>query len=396
MRSASDAFARIIAGSHQLATRVDVLFDRVVVAEGLAVVDGSISYDRTAARLASLECTIADPLRIPTAATDQLTPYGYELRVWRGITIPERFGDVLTDENGDPLTDENGSKLTDENGYRAASTELLALGTFPIQRSYVDAVDYVTRVSAVDRSQLVSDARFEDDYQIAAGTNYATAIEDLISDGVSGLTYLFPSVTYTTPVLTFSAQEDRWEAAQRMARSIGHEILFDGLGRCVLRPEPTFDTEPVATIAVGSNMLSAAVSLDREPAYNRVIAFSVNASTGDQYRGVATDDDPQSPTYYSGPFGKKPRFYYSEFLASDAQATSAAEAVLASNLGVAKMIDFSAVPDPRLECSDVVRITCADLSVDDLHIIDRLTIGLGPESEMRGASRAQEGVVTAS
>lgn len=359
MRSASDSFARIIARSHQIATRVDVLFDRAVVTEGVAVVDGTISYDRTAARLARLDCTIADPLRVPTSTTDQLTPYGYELRVWRGIP-----------------------------------GELLPLGTFPIQRSAIDAIGRVTYVSALDRSQLVSDARFEDDYQIAAGTNYATAIEDLIDDGVTGLEYLFPSVTFTTPLLTFSAQEDRWDAAQRMARAIGHEILFDGLGRCVMRPEPTFDTEPVATIADGSNLVSAGMSLDRAEAYNRVIAFSTNASTGDQYRGVATDDDPQSPTYYSGPFGKKPRFYYSEFIASDAQAESAAAAILAANLGVAKSFDFSAVPDPRLECSDVVRITNSALGVDDLHIIDSLTIGLGPEEVMSGTSRAQEGVAT--
>lgn len=359
MRAASDVFARTIAGPHTISVRADVLFDREVVYEGLAVVDGSIQFDRTAARLASLDCVIADPLRIPTGSTDILTPYGYELRVWRGIP-----------------------------------GELLALATCPIQQSKVDAVTMNTSISALDRSQLVSDARFEDDYQIAAGTNYATAIEDLIDDGVSDLTYLFPSTTYTTPLLTFSAQEDRWDAAQRMARSIGMEIVFDGLGRCVMRAEPTFGTAADLTIADGSNLIDAQVALDRAPAYNRVIAFSTNASTGDQYRGVATDDDPQSPTYYNGPFGKKPRFYYSEFLASDTQATDAAESVLASELGVAKSVDFSALPDPRLECSDVIRITNARLDVDALHIVDQLSIGLGPEAAMTGASRAQEGTVS--
>lgn len=360
MRSASEAFARTIALSHEFETSVDVLLDRVVVEAGLAVVDGTIAYDRGAARLARLDsCTFADPLRVPTGPDDILTPYGYELRAWRGIP-----------------------------------GELLPLGTFPIQQSKVGAVDLLTVVSAMDRSQLVSDARFEDDYQVAAGTNYATAIEDLIDAGVPDLEYLFPSVSFTTPLLTFAAQEDRWEAAQRMARSIGHEILFDGLGRCVMRPEPTFDTEPVATIAVGSNMIDAAVSLDRTNAYNKVIAFSTNASTGAQYRGEATDDDPESPTFYDGPFGRKPRFYSSEFIASNAQAQSAASAILASNLGVAKSVDFSAVPDPRLECSDVVRVTCPSLGLDDLHIIDTLTIGLGPEAPMTGMSRAQEGVAT--
>lgn len=363
MRAASEAFARAIAGSHQMVTRVDVLFDREVVVEDLNVVDGSIIWDRNAAALAWLECTIADPDRVPVGPADVLTPFGFELRVWRGVVV----GGVA---------------------------ELVPLGTFPIQRSRVEAVGLLTMVTALDRSQLVSDARFEDDEQIPAGTNYATAIEQLIAGGVDGLEYLFPTVSFTTPLLTFSAQDDRWEAAQRMARSIGHEILFDGLGRCVLRPEPTFDTAPVATIAVGENMVAAAVELDRERAYNRVVAFSANASTGDQFRGVATDDDPQSPTYYFGPFGRKPRFYASEFIASDAQAASAAQAILASNLGVARSIDFTAVPDPRLECSDVVRIVCPSLGLDELHIIDEVTIGLGPEEVMSCRSRAQEGVAS--
>lgn len=359
MRSASEAFARIIAGPHDLEVRADVLLDRVVIEEGLAVTEGRLRFDRAAARLAALDCTIADPLRIPTGPTDILTPFGYELRVWRGIP-----------------------------------GELLPLATCPIQQSAVDAVTGLTRVAGLDRSQLVSDARFEDDEQIAAGTNYATAIEDLISAGVDGLEFLFPSTTFTTPLLTFSAQDDRWEAAQKMARSIGHEILFDGLGRCVMRPEPTFDTAPTLVIADGANLIDVRVSLDRAPAYNRVIAFSTNASTGAQYRGVATDDDPQSPTFYDGPFGRKPRFYASEFIASDEQATSAAAAILASELGVAKAVDFSALPDPRAECSDVALITNERTGIDALHILDSLTIGLGPEAPLTGASRAQEGVVS--
>lgn len=394
MRAASSEFARAIATSHQIVTRVDVLFDRQVIVEGVAVLDGSITFDRTAARLASLDITLLDPVRIPTGPTDVLTPFGYELRVWRGVKYRDTASSetVFVTFDGDSLVFDGDPIVIGSVDFDVA--EIMPLGTFPIQRSQVNAVDRVTQIQAFDRSQLVSDARFEDDYQVAQGTNYATAIEALISDGVDGLEYLFPSVSDTTPLLTFSAQEDRWEAAQRMARSIGHEILFDGLGRCVLRPEPTFDTEPVATVADAVNLLDATVALDREPAYNKVVVFSVNASTGAQYRGTATDDDPTSPTFYDGPFGRKPRFYYSEFVASNAQARRAARAILSSQLGVAKTVDLSLVPDPRLECSDVVRVTNTALGIDELHIIDRLSLSLGPEQAMFAGVRAQEGAAT--
>ena len=359
MRSATFAFADAVTCSHRVVARCDVMFDRQVIVEGVGIVSGQVDFDRTAARLARLSATIAEPERVTLTADDILTPYGYELLVWRGI----RLG------------------VTDE---------LVPLGVFPIQTSDVDGTTLASSIVAEDRSRLVSDARFEDVYQVAAGTNYATAIQALIGDGVSGLEYLFPSTTYTTPVLTFAAQDDRWDAAQQMAKSIGHELLFDGLGRLVMRPEPTFSATPDATITEGVNMVSVAVRLDRATAYNKVIATSTNASTGAQYRGVASDDDPSSPTYYNGPFGKKPRFYASEFLASDAQCATAAASILAANLGVARSVDFTAVPDPRLECSDVVRIVRSRLNLDELHIVDTLSIGLGADGAMSGTSRTSQ------
>lgn len=359
MRPASIAFANALTGSHRVVSRCDVLFDREVIAEGVGIVSGRVDYDRTAARLARLSAVIAEPDRIPIASDDILTPYGYELLVWRGVRL-------------------------------GASSEMVPLGVFPIQTSSVDGVGLSTSIVAEDRSRLVSDARFEDVYQVPAGTNYATAIRALISAGVSGLEFLFPDVTFTTPLLTFAAQDDRWDAAQQMARSIGHELLFDGLGRLVLRPEPTFSADPVAVIAEQVNMVAIDVQLDRATAYNKVIATGRNADNGTPYRGEALDNDPSSPTYYHGPFGRKPRFYASEFLASNSQCATAAASILASNLGVARSIDFSAVPDPRLECSDVVRIVRSRLGIDELHIIDSLSISLGADGGMSGRSRASQ------
>lgn len=359
MRPSGDALANAVTGSYRLATRADVLFDREVIYQGVTITSGDVIYDRTAARLARATVNVADPLRVPVAPDDILTPFGYELQLWRGVADP----------SGD---------------------DMASLGVFPIQSSSVDGVSFLSNISTEDRSRLVSDARFEDDYQIAAGTNYATAIEDLIDDGVSDLEYLFPSTTYTTPTLTFAAQSDRWEAAQQMAKAIGNELLFDGFGRVVMRPEPTFDDEAVATVAEGSNLLGMTVALDRSTAYNRVIAAGRNASNDDQYRGVATDDDPESPTYYDGPFGRKPRFFYSEFIASDAQAESAAAAILAANLGVAYSVDFSMLPDPRLECSDVVLMQRSALGVDAFHIIDSLSIGLAADAPMHGLTRTRQ------
>lgn len=354
-------FATAIAESHHLATRVDVLLDGdVLPVTDLAVTRGTVIVDRTHSIQGSCSVSIADPVRVPVAADDVLTPYGYELQVWRGISV--LGGQIMA-----------------------------PLGVFPIQRSSVDGTTLLSEIVARDRSQLVSDALFEDTYQVASGTNYATAIEALISDGVSGLEFLFPDTTHTTPTLTFGGDDDRWAAARQMARSLGNELLFDGLGRCVMRAEPSFQSEPVGAIAEGVNMIDALVKLDRGPAVNKVIATSANASLGDQFRGEAVDDDPASPTYYSGPFGKKVRRHVSPFYASDGQCAAGAAAILKANLGVARAVSAKATVDPRRETSDVIRVKRESLGLnDELHIVDRVTMGLAPESTMTAKVRAQQ------
>lgn len=366
METVSSTFLTTVARPHVAVVEMDVWFDRQVVFEGLQVVDGWVTFDRRAEAFARLDCTLAEPLNVPSAAGDILSPYGYELHVKRGVRYPD------------------------------GTTELVSLGVFPIQSSMADGVSLTTTVSAIDRSQLVRDARFEDDYSVAASTNYATAIQELVEDGVSDLEYLFASTSHTTPLLTFAAQEDRWQAGVKMAASIGCRLQFDGLGRLVLTPEPDLSTTPpTITIAEGEGgvLVGAAIDLDRSTAYNRWIHSSVNASLAAQYRGVATDDDPSSPTQYGGPFGKKPKFFESEFYASNAQCAAGAAADKARSIGVARGVSALVVPNPALRPGDVIVITREALGLSsEVHVIETLTCPLGPEDPMEFTSRSRQDI----
>jgi hypothetical protein len=361
MKTRSARWDAAVVLSHQIAVKGDVLYNRQVVYENLDIASGNVTLDRTAAQLGRCALSLAEPLLIPTRTGGLLSPYGYEIAVKRGIV----FGDGLV--------------------------ELMPLGVFPIQTAQVDGVTLLSTISATDRTQLVVDARFEDDYQIAAGTNYATAIQAVINAGVSGLTYSFSSTPYTTPLLTFAAQSDRWDAARSMATSIGCELFFDGLGSLVLRPEPLFTQAPVWSINEGAGgvLISATLKLDRGPAYNRVVAVGANASTGSVPKATSTDGVPSSPSYYFGPFGKKPRFFASAFLASTAQCQSAADSILAAQLGVARSLNFGAVPNPALEPGDPVNVTRTALGLAEVHIIDSLQFDLAAGGAMTGSSRAR-------
>lgn len=359
MRTRSSLWDATVRRAHRIAIEVTALYNRLPVPglAPLAVAAGAVTMDRTAAQLARLDITLAEPLLI-AQSVNPISPYGYELAVKRGIAYPD------------------------------GTVELMPLGVFPIQTSEPDAVTLGTQISASDRSQLVKDARLEDDYQIAAGINYATAIHDLVAAGVPGLTYQFNETTFTTPLLTFAAEADRWDAAREMAKSIGCELLFNGVGTLVLRPEPVA-TSPIWTIAEGPDgvLIAATLPADRGPAYNRVIAFGQNSSLATVPRGVWTDTAATSPTRYDGGFGHKPRFYSSPFLTTDAQALSAATAIGASISGVARSLSFAAVPNPALETGDPILVRRAAVGLDEVHLIDSLTIDLTAAGAMTGRSR---------
>lgn len=358
MQSHSTRFDIAVAESHTIAVVVDVLYNRLPVALGLDVVSGTVTLDRTAGQRGRCDLTLAEPLMMPTATAGLLSPYGYELSIKRGIT------------------------------YRDGTKELMPLGVYPIQQSSVDGVSLTTSASGVDRSQLVADARLEDDYAIAAGVDYGAAIQALVAAGVAGLTYSFASTGYVTPALTFSAQADRWESARGMATAIGCELYFNGVGTLVLRPEPTFAGVPVWAFVEGGLLVSADLSLDRGDAYNRVIATGENTSNGTVARGVWTDTDTASSTFYSGGFGHKPRFLSSPYIVSDAQALTAATAIGTAQKGVARSLSFTAIPNPALEPGDVITVRRTAMGLNELHLIDALTFDLSATGAMTGSSRA--------
>lgn len=356
----SDRFDVVIRGSHQIRTVVDVLYAGAEVATDLPVISGSYEADRTKAVLASISnLTVIAPHLAPQR-TGALTPFGYELRVRRGVV------------------------------YADGTEELLPLGVFPIQTSSTDGAFLSSSIKAFDRSQLVIDARLEDDYAIAAGTNYADAIRLLILDGVPSATFNLPSTSFTTPALVVPVGSDRWAYAQQMATACGWELYADSEGRYAARVEPSVSsTTSVWTIDEGPTgvLMGVNVSLDRAPAYNKVVCSGENTALGAVFRGEAADLDPTSPSYYLGGFGRKPMFQASPFYTGDAQCSIAAQAMLDRVRGVARALSLTAVPNPALEAGDAITVRRSALGIDEVHIIDSLTMGLAATDMMSLATR---------
>lgn len=364
MRTVTTTFTGAILESHQLAVTATVI-DTNGNETPVDIIDGTVTLDQTAAVRGRCDLTLVDDGTldlVPDTATSLLVPYGNEIRVSRGITYPD------------------------------GTSELVSLGLFRIQDAQVDdtPAGLQIRIAGLDRAQRVIDARFEEPYQVAAGTNYGTAITDVLEAIWPDIETDFTTTALTTPSLIAQEGDDRWQFAQDMATAISMRLYFDGDGVCVLRPDAQGD--PVASLAEGTSgvLLSAGRRWTREGTFNRVIATGENTGETAPARGVATDDNPLSPTYYFGPFGRVPRFYSSPFLTTDAQAAAAALTVLNKELGTTEQVNFGTLVLPHFEPGDVVTITRARAAIDEDHVLDTLTIPLTADASMTGQTRATQ------
>lgn len=363
----ADRWAHAIAHSHRLAVEATLL-DQGDETDLGTVLDGSVTLDAKAATRGRLDLTLAADSAsglVPSDPSDPLAPYGSEISVARGIEYPE----------GD--------------------SELIPLGVYRIEDVEVlDAGDNLAlRVVGLDRSKRIIDARFEEPYEIAAGTNYADAILETVQAAHPEVEHDFTTTSRTTPLLVAEEGEDRWAFCQEMATAIGCELFFDGDGVLVLRAvvEPAGGA-PDWHLVEGDDgvLIEASRRWTRAGAYNRVIVTGENlGEAAEPVRGVATDDNPNSPTYYFGPFGRVPRFYRSEFITTEEQAEGAAAAILGRELGTTRSVQFGTVVNPKLAPGSMVRIARqrAGINEED-HIVDQLTIPLSAEGQMTGQTRA--------
>lgn len=355
-----------ISQTHTLATLVEVLVDGLVVDVLTDVTNGEVTLDAGAASRGRLTLDVVgtDDL-IPTAFTDSLAPNGTELRVSRGIEFADR-------------------------------TELVRLGIYRIDRTSTTSDASEVHIEALDRSGRYIDAAFEEAGQVASGTSPTGAIFQVLLPVEPNLspnnnTARFASTEVLLPALAFEEGQDRWAFCQGIATAIGCELYHDRNGVLVLRPIPV-GADPVATIAEGEGgvLLGAERDWDRSPVYNRIIVTGENTSNPTTPpRGVATDDDPRSPTYYFGRFGQKPYFWSSSYISTDVQAADAASGILARTTGEPDVISFGAIVDPAREPGDVIELTRERLGlVHEAHVLDTVSIPLSSDGEMSGTTRA--------
>jgi len=354
----SDSFKAAIQDSHTIVTKSEVLNTNYVLQYVLEPTVGNVTVDRDNNIRRRCTVELVDPTGelTPSDASDLLHPLANNrLRLFRGVKLP----------GGD---------------------ELVSLGVFDIFDSIIDdnGDRLVIKITGFDLSKSVSRTRLLRNYNVPIGENFDLAIRDLLSFKVPTLSFNLPSIPHLTPPLVFGASGDLgggdpWKYATEMAESVGHDIYFDIQGVVNMSPVPNPEVDPVVWEYIEgekSMLLYVEKRMSKDDVFNHVIVTGENTDLDEPVRAEAIDDDPNSPTYYNGPFGNVPTFLHSEYVTTESQAQQLADAKLRQVRGMEAGMQIIATPNPAHEVGDVVRIKRDRAKIDSKGVIERVNISL--------------------
>jgi hypothetical protein len=365
MRPVTDQFLATVRGSHQMASRATIVVpgQTGVTPTGIEIpiISGDVKLDSTADIRASLDLVTFDQ-DWTAALDDALTPYGNEIFIERGIV----YGDDSTE-------------WVSQGYYRIYSVD------------QQQAPKGSLSITARDRMSGIVDARPLAPMEFGEGTSVSSVFDFLIGE------------VYPDPVIVFDfdagvaefpsshvLEDDRYKFLKDICDALGKVMYWDYAGRLQVctAPDPT---DPVFDVNHGPGGVVTAVSrsLSRDGVYNALVATGEPLGEDPPVRGIALDENQNSPTYWDGPFGKVPEFYSSSFLTTEDQCVAAAEAMLLRQLGVPYSVDFEMAPNVALEPLDPVQLTYDDRLAPEIHVIESLTIPLDPGATMQATTRQQ-------
>jgi hypothetical protein len=342
----SDRFLAALAQSHSPVTQV-LLFLTTGEVIDLPHTGGSVTVDRAQAIRRTCTVTIADPALIPRTPTDQLATYGARLRISRGID----YGD--------------------------GTQELVPLGVFRLDSVDGDVSEGPVTLSGKDLAAIVADDKFTTPYRVA-GT-VVSAITEIIQRSVPGADILSQITNAAIGSRVFDVEADPWAGVQEIAAAAGAQCYASPDGEFTIATLPDLaTTEPVWAIEAteGGAYISGSRAMTSDGVHNGVLARGENTSDNvPPVEYLATDSDPNSPTYWSGPYGRRPLFYSSSTLITTAACQEAATLKLAQAKAPNASGDISSLPNPALEAGDVLRVMHEDGS-RELHQAAAFTVPL--------------------
>ncbi|MEU6768502.1 DUF5047 domain-containing protein [Streptomyces sp. NPDC046853] len=346
MYPVSDRFLARLAESHTVATRVQLFLTTGQVVD-IEHTGGSVTVDRSQAVRRTCTVATADVSLIPRTAGDKLAVYGARLRITRGV----EYGD--------------------------GTDELVPLGVFRLDSVDGDVTDGPVNLQGKDLSIVVAEDKLTEPWK-ATGT-VVGAVTALIQRSIPDADVI--SLIVDTPIgaRTFDAEADPWAGCQEIAAAAGAEVYPNADGVFVIATLPDLMTAtPVWAIEAteGGVYIKADRGMTSANVNNGVLAKGENTEeNAPPVQYLATDDDPNSPTFWGGPFGRRPKFISSSTLTTVNACAQAANLELAKAKAPNASGDITSLPNPALEPGDVVRVTHPD-ETKELHQVASFSVPL--------------------
>lgn len=303
------------------------------------------------------------------------------------VTFDESFYPF---DPGDPLAP-YGNKLRVTRGVQFADGSRFAWVVFVgrIQQTDLDN-DGTCTAQAADYAADVLEAKFLIPNNSQAGDPVPSEVYRLIADGFAGATFGPTDVT-SIPTQALTWQLDRGQALDELASSVGAFWYPLADGRFVLRRFAwTVQSPPVVTYAdgPGGSVTASSASRAREDVYNSLTVTGERLSGDVPVYATAQDNNPVSPTYISGTFGRRHQLMRLQTPASPAAAQAAATDNLRRLTALVESWQWDMTVDAALELGDTVSLDVHGRS-DIIQVVSGFSIPLDLSGPMRVRARSQ-------
>lgn len=240
------------------------------------------------------------------------------------------------------------------------------------------------KVHVNDLSYAIKRNVWQQPYTVPSGENYGAAIEAMVLNRLPDQTaFNITTTTRTCPLLLYGAEQggDPWQDIGELAQAIGFEAFFDATGTFVCRPVPDprigdpvwqFNENAVKLVSEATRELSS------QQTFNDIVVVGQSTSSQNPFSAEAYDNDPASPTYVLGPYGRVSQRLTFSLITSQDQAQDVANAALYNSLGAADTVTLTVVPMPALEPGDIVKVVCSNVNANGTYMINSMTTPLSP------------------
>jgi len=263
------------------------------------------------------------------------------------------------------------------------STEYVLTGIGTVQERTKSLQNPAISIQFADHGQYVEDFPLPATFS-PSGMTYVQAIQALVEAALPYTPdwWVDPALPATSPPVDAIVNYNtaRWSAIQQFAQPIGAMVgplpSYEPNGIWCIWAVETGQSESVGEFVTGPSgvIIDSSRTASRRDVYNGV-SVSWGASDAESGVELVTDSDPSSPTYWSGPWGKKTKSLDNTAITTQAAAITAGQAELAKVKGAQSGVDFQVVYNPLYLPGDVINVRLPDSSLER-HVLDTINRGL--------------------